>query len=113
MEMITTDELGAMISKQFTYMEGEFTYMHEQFAYMHGQFDYMHERFNQIDERFDRVETRLTRVEEIVEDIQGTLIAMDNRISKTEYTLDEANPRQLKKRVEKLENHTFGAIQAA
>ncbi len=110
---MTIDELGAMIAKEFTRIAGEFTHMHEQFAYMHTEFGNIHGRF-------DRLETRVIHVEEISEDTTGRLIGIDDQLSRVEYrledverTLKDSPPFKLKKRIEKLEKQTFGAIQPA
>jgi len=89
---MTVDDLAAMLAKEFKRI---------------------YARFDAVDTRFDRVEQRLERVEELAEDTAGRVISIDDRLSRMEFTLDEADPRMLKRRVESLEKRSFGKIQTA
>lgn len=110
---MTIDELGAMIAKEFKQIYKRFDAVDERFDAVDARFNAVDERFDAIDARFDRVEQRLERVEELAEDTAGRLISIDDRLAGTEFLLNEANPRTLKKRVEKLETHAFGTVKPA
>ncbi len=80
---------------------------------MAGEFSRMHERF-------DRLELRVMRLEEICEDLVGRMIGIEDRLSRVEYRVEEVErtfkdspPKMLKKRIQKLEKRTFGAVQPA
>jgi len=89
---MTIDDLGAMIGK-----DSVRTRRH----------------FDHINKRFDSLEKRMMHIEALGEEHSGKFIAIEDRLSKIEYTLDEANPQKLKKRTEKLEKKVFGSIQTA
>ncbi len=85
----TIDDLASV-------MAAEFNRVHERFEGVDGQ-------FIGINTRFDGLEKRTMRVEELCEDHSGRFISIEDQLAKVQYTLDEANPRDLKRRIEKLE----------
>jgi len=103
MTKLTIDDIGEMILNESDRTAARFDEMEEK----------METRFDAVDTRFDRLEKRVMNVEEFTEEARGRFISIEDRLSKIEYSLDGASPRQLKKRTEKLEKKVFGSVQAA
>lgn len=97
---MTIEGLAKEIQKLSTHTE---TLIDDLARVMAAEFTRVHERFEQVDRRFDRLEKRVVNVEELCEDHSGRFISLEDQLSKVQYTLDEVNPRDLKRRVEKLE----------
>lgn len=99
-----------MIDNLAGVMAAEFARVHERFEGVDNRFDAVDARFESVDgefvginTRFDRLEKRMMRVEELCEDHSGRFISLEDQVAKVQYTIDEANPRDLKRRIEKLE----------
>lgn len=111
MELLTLDDLGAMIAR-------EFGHVYERFEQIDRRFEKIDERFDRMDDRFGRLENRMANVEYTLEDHGARLTVIENTVHKINYRveniesiLQEAPPRKLLGRVERLEIHTFGATQ--
>ena len=92
MTKLTIDDIGEMILNESNRTAARFDEMEEK-----------------METRFDRLEKRVMNVEEFAEEARGRFISIEDRISKIEYSLDGASPRQLKKRTEKLEKKVFSS----
>lgn len=84
-------------------MAAEFIRVHERFEGVDGRFEAIDSRFDSVDMRFERLEKRMMHVEELCEDHSGRFISLEDQLSKIQYTLDGANPRDLKRRIETVE----------
>lgn len=100
---MTLDELAAMMGREFSRIYARFDTVDERFEQIDVRFERMDERFDRMDGRFDRLEARTMRIEEAVDDHTAQLAGIDDRLSRIEFTLQDANPRDLKRRVERLE----------
>ncbi|MBI2063318.1 MAG: hypothetical protein HYT61_03750 [Candidatus Yanofskybacteria bacterium] len=103
---MTLDKLALMVGNGFNAVDKRFEQVDKRFEQVDKRFGQVDKRFGQIDKRFEDMDGRFDVLENKVDRIESELIGVVNKVENLDVSLNR-EIKQVKKRVDKLENAVF------